>query len=192
MTGSLASIGAAGATRPGGLSALNPPASARPSGDAELEKTFQQTVAGMFFGQLVKSLRSTVGEPAYIHGGQAEEMFQAQFDQIVSEDLAENKGSPFVGDLYRQFRIQLGMTPEAAGGLRGAELTDRGPAETAVMRQDSAASLSDEPFVAEKSAIAAGLLQAQQVAQASQQGRSPSQGVPATTAASAFSGLFRK
>ena len=96
--------------------------------DDELAGTFQKAVAGMFFGQMMKALRSTVGEPAYIHGGQAEEMFQAQMDQHVVEDLAENSGGSFIGDLYRQFRIQQGLpvgpdreaTLLPSGGSRGS------------------------------------------------------------------------
>jgi Rod binding domain-containing protein len=94
-------------------------ASAAPPGsiaarDAELKSTFQQAVAGMMFGQMLKSLRATVGKPAYIHGGQAEEMFQSQLDQQLVEKFTQTDGSPFIGELYRQFRIQLGLPPEDA------------------------------------------------------------------------------
>jgi Rod binding domain-containing protein len=82
--------------------------------DAELRKTFQHAVAGVLFAQMLKALRASVGKPAYLHGGQAEEMFQSQFDQHLAEQLAQTKGSPFVEDLYRQFRIQLGFSPEDA------------------------------------------------------------------------------
>ena len=35
-------------------------------------KAFQDAVGGLFFGQMIKALRSGVGKPAYLHGGQAE------------------------------------------------------------------------------------------------------------------------
>jgi Rod binding domain-containing protein len=66
---------------------------------------FQSAVAGLLFGQMIKSLRSGVGKPAYLHGGQAEDLFQAQMDQVVAEQLARHHGGPFVDELYRRFLI---------------------------------------------------------------------------------------
>jgi Rod binding domain-containing protein len=82
------------------------------AGAPDLQGTFQKAVAGLFFGELLKSLRSTVGEPAYIHGGQAEKLFEGQLDQILSENLATTQGGAFVGELYDQFRAQLGLPLE--------------------------------------------------------------------------------
>ena len=51
---------------------------ARDFGDKdELREKFTQFVGETFFGQMIKSMRSTVGKPAYFHGGQAEEAFRA-------------------------------------------------------------------------------------------------------------------
>ncbi|MDZ4689366.1 MAG: rod-binding protein [Planctomycetaceae bacterium] len=82
--------------------------------DAELRTTFQMAVAGTMFAQMLKSLRSTVGKPAYLHGGQAEDMFQSQLDQELVAQLSQTNGSAYVEGLYRQFRIQLGLPPEDA------------------------------------------------------------------------------
>ena len=38
----------------------------------ELREKFTQFVGETFYGQMIKSMRSTVGKPAYFHGGQAE------------------------------------------------------------------------------------------------------------------------
>jgi Rod binding domain-containing protein len=88
-----------------------------PPGSPELKEAFQDAAAGLFFGQLLKSLRSTVGKPAYLHGGQAEDLFQGQFDQVVSESLAHDRGGPFIDELYQQFARQLasrtGREPDA-------------------------------------------------------------------------------
>lgn len=83
------------------------PTSSVAARDQQLQAAFQDAVAGMFFGQMLKAMRQTVGKPAYIHGGQAEEMFQAQLDQTLAEDLAKGHGGAFVDELYRQFRVQL-------------------------------------------------------------------------------------
>ncbi len=80
----------------------------------ELKETFQKTVAGLIFGQMLKSMRDTVGKPAYIHGGQAEDLFQSQLDQLIVERLAEERGGPFVGDLYQQFLTNLKLQDESS------------------------------------------------------------------------------
>ena len=54
-------------------------------GEGELRETFQQFVGEAFFGQLMKAMRSSVGKPAYFHGGRAEEVFQGQLDQLLAE-----------------------------------------------------------------------------------------------------------
>lgn len=77
----------------------------------ELRETFQQFVAGTFYGQFLKALRGTQGETAYLNGGQAEKMFQSQLDQQVAEDLAERQGAALAEPLMRQFQLQLGMSP---------------------------------------------------------------------------------
>lgn len=75
--------------------------------DDATRKAFQDFVAGTFFKQMLKALRSGQDKPAYLHGGQAEEMFQSQLDQQVAEDLAKNHGSAFSDSLYESFRTQL-------------------------------------------------------------------------------------
>ncbi len=95
------------------IASLNAPAAGSPS-SADLKPTFQKAVAGMLFGEMMKAMRSTVGKPAYLHGGQAEEIFQSQLDQTLVEQLAEDHGGTFVGDLYDQFRLQLDLPEESA------------------------------------------------------------------------------
>uniref|UniRef100_A0A7C2PB06 Flagellar protein FlgJ N-terminal domain-containing protein n=1 Tax=Schlesneria paludicola TaxID=360056 RepID=A0A7C2PB06_9PLAN len=133
--------------------------------DRELRSTFQQAVAGMLFGQMLKSLRSTVGKPAYLHGGQAEEMFQAQLDQHLVEKLAETNGSPYVGELYRQFRVQLGLPPEEAEGAAG------------------------EPSPSAQSSPVDRLAE---LTESAQQARLGPEGTAGTTGTAALSALFRK
>lgn len=58
----------------------------------ELKEAFGQFVGETFFAQMLKSMRATVGEPAYFHGGHAEEQFQARLDQQIAEELASGGG----------------------------------------------------------------------------------------------------
>ena len=55
----------------------------------ELREKFTQFVGEAFYGQMIKAMRSTVGKPAYFHGGRAEEVFKGQLDQTMAEQLTK-------------------------------------------------------------------------------------------------------
>ncbi len=70
----------------------------------EVRERFTQFVGETFFGQMIKSMRSTVGKPAYFHGGRGEEVFQGQLDQQLAEHLTEASASRFAEPMFeRQF-----------------------------------------------------------------------------------------
>ena len=70
----------------------------------ELRARFTQFVGEAFFGQMLKAMRSTVGKPAYFHGGHAEEVFQGQLDQTMSEHLTKASASKLAEPMFeRQF-----------------------------------------------------------------------------------------
>jgi Rod binding domain-containing protein len=73
--------------------------------DGAVRKAFDSFVGEAFYGQMLKAMRQTVGEPAYFHGGRAEEVFQAQLDQILSEKMAEASGSKLTGPMYDLFSL---------------------------------------------------------------------------------------
>jgi hypothetical protein len=53
---------------------------------------------------MIKAMRSTVGKPAYFHGGRAEEVFQGQLVQALAEHLTEASASRFAEPMFeRQF-----------------------------------------------------------------------------------------
>lgn len=99
----LASLGVAS---PVSLQTAAPKTEAINKDNPELKKAFTDFVGQTFFGQMLSSLRSTVEKPAYFHGGQGEEMFQKQLDQILSEKLAETSAENFAGPMYDLFRLQ--------------------------------------------------------------------------------------
>jgi Rod binding domain-containing protein len=73
----------------------------------ELREQFTQFVGEAFFGQMIKAMRSTVGKPAYFHGGRAEEVFQGQLDQQLSQHLTEASAARFAEPMFeRQFPRQ--------------------------------------------------------------------------------------
>ncbi|MDA0806719.1 MAG: rod-binding protein [Planctomycetota bacterium] len=67
-----------------------------------LPEAFDQFVGDTFFRQMLKSLRSTTGKPAYFHGGQAEEIFQSQLDELLITDMAKATKESFSADLVKQ------------------------------------------------------------------------------------------
>ena len=56
---------------------------------------------------MIKSMRSTVGKPAYFHGGQAEEAFQGQLDQKLAEHMTKASADKFAEPLFRRQFPQL-------------------------------------------------------------------------------------
>lgn len=74
-------------------------------GDDEFRRTFQQFVGQTLFGQMLKAMRSTVGKPAYFHGGRAEEIFSQQLDQVLAEKLAEASGEQFSQPMFDLFSL---------------------------------------------------------------------------------------
>jgi Rod binding domain-containing protein len=77
---------------------------ANPNSSREtLQRTFQESVGGLIFGEMLKSMWSTVGEPAYIHGGQAEKMFRAELNRELSTQFASQNGGDMVRELFDRF-----------------------------------------------------------------------------------------
>ena len=91
------------------LAPPTPPLAATPvapkptANHAEAKKVFNDFVGQTFYGQMLKAMRSTVDKPAYFHGGRAEEMFQGQLDQTISEKMAAADGERFSGPMFDQF-----------------------------------------------------------------------------------------
>jgi Rod binding domain-containing protein len=68
----------------------------------EVRDTFRQFVGEAFFGQMMKAMRSTQGKPAYFHGGRAEEAFQGQLDQVMSEHMTEASADQIADPMFKQ------------------------------------------------------------------------------------------
>jgi Rod binding domain-containing protein len=68
----------------------------------EVRDTFRDFVGETLFRQMLKSMRSTVNKPAYFHGGQAEEIFTSQLDEILAEQMAQTDGASFADRMFQQ------------------------------------------------------------------------------------------
>jgi hypothetical protein len=86
------------------LPAAQGPAPKAPA-NPEVREAFDDFVGQTFFMQLLSEMRKTVGKPAYMHGGQTEEVFQAQMDQVLAERLTEASAESFSGPMYELFML---------------------------------------------------------------------------------------
>ena len=73
----------------------------------ELKKVFNEFTAGTFYREMLGALRKGSGKPAYFHGGHAEDVFRAELDRQIADDLAARHGDAFTGPLYDVFAQQL-------------------------------------------------------------------------------------
>lgn len=81
------------------------PASPQDANEKELREAFQDFVGQTFYGQMLSAMRKTVGKPAYLHGGRAEEVFQQQLDQVLAEKLSEATADTFSEPMYQLFTL---------------------------------------------------------------------------------------
>ena len=74
--------------------------------DTALRQAFDAFVGETFFGQMLSAMRKTVDKPAYFHGGQAEEVFQQQLDQLMVERVAEASATTITGPMFELFMLR--------------------------------------------------------------------------------------
>jgi hypothetical protein len=86
---------------------------------AKLRETFTQFVGETFYGQMIKSLRTSVGKPAYFHGGRAEEVFQGQLNQALAEHLTEATADTIAEPMLRNQFPHLVQAPAAPAPVNG-------------------------------------------------------------------------
>lgn len=82
----------------------------------ELKQAYGDFIGKSFFGQLMKSMRSTVGKPAYFDGGRAEEVFRGQLDQTLADHMTVASADKIAEPMFRH------QFPEHAELLRQAEV----------------------------------------------------------------------
>lgn len=75
----------------------------KPGKADELRENFDKFVGEAFYGQMLKAMRGTQGKPAYFHGGRAEEIFQQQFDQVLTEEMTKSGAEQFTGPMFELF-----------------------------------------------------------------------------------------
>jgi hypothetical protein len=68
--------------------------------DGKFREAFDDFVGQTFYTQLLSQMRKTVDKPAYFHGGQGEEIFQGQLDQVLAEELSDATADQFSGPMF--------------------------------------------------------------------------------------------
>src|SRR5215210_3181009 len=109
LAGNIPSQGALRADPPSNLSAKGNEKS------GELHEKFTEFVGQAFYGQMLKAMRSTVGKPAYFYGGHAEEVFQGQLDQTMSEHLTKASASKLAEPMFERQFPQVAEAKSANG-----------------------------------------------------------------------------
>ncbi len=72
----------------------------------ELRRQFDLFVGQTLFGQMLKSMRKTLGKPAYFHGGRAEDIFTQQLDQLLSEEIGKASADKFAKPMFDLFMMR--------------------------------------------------------------------------------------
>ncbi len=73
----------------------------------EVREKFDAFVGQSFYGQLLHEMHKTVGKSHYFNGGRAEEAFQGQLDQVLSEKMAKANASSFTGPMFDLFSAEI-------------------------------------------------------------------------------------
>ena len=93
------------AAKTSGLTMPGAKAPAAGSDNPRLRKAFDNFVGETFYGQMLKSMRSTLGTPAYFNGGRAEEVFTQQLDQVLGQKLSQTSADQFTAPMYHLFSL---------------------------------------------------------------------------------------
>ncbi|EAQ82413.1 rod-binding protein [Blastopirellula marina] len=112
---------------------------------SELREKFDQFVGESLFGQMLKSMRKSVGKPAYFHGGRGEEVFQSQLDQLLVEKLSEASAQELSGPMFEQFMTQSNLSPESNASSTSNETSQRSPHWKQVSLIQAVQTLNDQP-----------------------------------------------
>ena len=72
----------------------------------ELREAFQDFVGQTFFAEMIKACRSGQQPSAYFNGGRAEEIFQGQLDQVLSEELSKSSADKIADPMFELFMLK--------------------------------------------------------------------------------------
>ncbi len=86
-------------------SASTPHASANAS-LTQLRETTDRVVGSIFYGEMLKSMRNSVIQGEYGHGGRGEEVFGAQLDALLAERMGSASSGGLANSLFEHMEAQ--------------------------------------------------------------------------------------
>ncbi|MEZ6091351.1 MAG: hypothetical protein R3C05_25705 [Pirellulaceae bacterium] len=75
------------------------------AGAGEMQTLFRDFVGQTLFGELMSAMHKTHDKAAYFHGGQAEEIFQQQLDEVMVEEITEASASQIADPMFELFQL---------------------------------------------------------------------------------------
>jgi hypothetical protein len=73
----------------------------------QVREKFDAFVGQSFYTQLLHEMHKTVGKVPYFNGGRAEEIFQGQLDQVLSENLSKANAHQLTGPMFDLFNAEI-------------------------------------------------------------------------------------
>jgi peptidoglycan hydrolase FlgJ len=107
--------------------------SLKPSGQSESEQldsalklrdAYRDFIGKTFYGQMLKSMRTTVGKAAYFDGGKTEEVFRSQLDEQLADSMSDSSASQLADPMFRQQFARQAATIAKADAKQSAALMD--------------------------------------------------------------------
>lgn len=85
---------------------------AKDAGLSPRDKQFREAsrmFAGLFLSQMLKSMRESVQQSDFGHGGMGEQFFQSQADDAMAMEASKSQGYGLSDLVYRSFQTRNGM-----------------------------------------------------------------------------------
>jgi Rod binding domain-containing protein len=70
---------------------------------AQLRQATDKLVGSLFYGTLLRQMRSSVLKGPYGHGGRGEEVFAGQLDQLFAERMGESRTTNLTDAVVRRY-----------------------------------------------------------------------------------------
>lgn len=86
-------------------------------------EVFTEFFGKTFYGQMLKSMRQTVGEPAYFHGGRGEDVFRSELDNTLADYMTKTpQGKELAEGAFQQQLSQWAARVETAPAVSNDSL----------------------------------------------------------------------
>ena len=84
--------------------------------DLKLKEAAGEVVGQIFFAPLLAQMRASNLKSEFGHGGRGEEVFGAQLDSLLANEIGKSKQSPIADVIWRRYREQQRAITALEGG----------------------------------------------------------------------------